>query len=152
MLLGADGGRGHWHTELPQCSASFNHDNVKVRKGLALALAGVPLFFSGFWSKDEILAVLLDVSKTGPHGNVYFVVYLISVFTAFLTAFYTFRAYFKTFWGEEKFPEEAGHHVTEHALAEKRAPCGLVFIGAPQDLFGRRAQRPACAGRRHFRE
>lgn len=75
----------------------------------AAALAGVPLL-SGFWSKDEILAVLYDTSKTGPHGGVYFAVYVIAVFTAFLTAFYTFRAYFKTFWGEEKFPEEAGHH------------------------------------------
>jgi len=75
----------------------------------AAALAGVPLL-SGFWSKDEILAVLLDVSKSGPHSGVYFAVYVIAVFTAFLTAFYTFRAYFKTFWGEEKFPEEAGHH------------------------------------------
>ena len=27
-----------------------------------------------------------------------------------LTAFYTFRAYFLTFWGEERFPDEAGHH------------------------------------------
>jgi NADH-quinone oxidoreductase subunit L len=75
----------------------------------AAALAGVPLL-SGFWSKDEILAVLYDTSKSGPHGGVYFAVYVIAVFTAFLTAFYTFRAYFKTFWGEEKFPEEAGHH------------------------------------------
>jgi NADH-quinone oxidoreductase subunit L len=33
--------------------------------------------------------------------------------TALLTAFYTFRAYFMTFWGPEKFPEEAGHHPHE---------------------------------------
>ena len=33
--------------------------------------------------------------------------------TALLTAFYTFRAYFMTFWGEERFPEEAGHHPHE---------------------------------------
>ena len=35
---------------------------------------------------------------------------VIAAFTALLTAFYTFRAYFMTFWGEERFPEEAGHH------------------------------------------
>ena len=34
----------------------------------------------------------------------------VAAFTALLTAFYTFRAYFMTFWGEERFPEEAGHH------------------------------------------
>ena len=75
----------------------------------AAALAGVPLL-SGFWSKDEILAVLLHASHSGPHGKIYFVIYVAATFTAFLTAFYTFRAYFKTFWGEERFPEEAGHH------------------------------------------
>jgi NADH-quinone oxidoreductase subunit L len=75
----------------------------------AAALAGVPLL-SGFWSKDEILAVLLHASQSGPHGNIYFAIYVAATFTALLTAFYTFRAYFKTFWGEERFPEEAGHH------------------------------------------
>ena len=33
--------------------------------------------------------------------------------TAFLTAFYTFRAYFLTFFGPQKVPEEAGHHAHE---------------------------------------
>jgi NADH-quinone oxidoreductase subunit L len=75
----------------------------------AAALAGVPLL-SGFWSKDEILAVLHQASEHGPHGSVYFAVLVIATLTAALTAFYTFRAYFMTFWGEERFPEEAGHH------------------------------------------
>ena len=35
----------------------------------AAALAGVPLL-SGFWSKDEILAVLLHGVAHGPHGSV----------------------------------------------------------------------------------
>jgi NADH-quinone oxidoreductase subunit L len=30
-----------------------------------------------------------------------------------MTAFYTARAYFLTFWGEERIPEEAGHHAHE---------------------------------------
>jgi NADH-quinone oxidoreductase subunit L len=34
---------------------------------------------------------------------------LSATFAALLTAFYTFRAYFMTFWGAERFPEEAGH-------------------------------------------
>jgi NADH-quinone oxidoreductase subunit L len=33
--------------------------------------------------------------------------------TAGLTAFYTFRAYYRTFYGEERIPEEAGHHAHE---------------------------------------
>ncbi len=46
-----------------------------------------------------------------------------AVFTAFLTAFYTGRAFFKTFWGPEKLPspddpeappEPAGHALAHH--------------------------------------
>jgi NADH-quinone oxidoreductase subunit L len=76
------------------------------------ALAGVPLL-SGFWSKDEIFAVLHNASGAGPYSGIYFAVLVSAIATAFLTAFYTFRAYFKTFWGPERFPEEAGHHPHE---------------------------------------
>jgi NADH-quinone oxidoreductase subunit L len=36
-----------------------------------------------------------------------------ALFTAFLTAFYTFRAFFLTFHGPERIPAEAGHHAHE---------------------------------------
>lgn len=36
-----------------------------------------------------------------------------AMFTAFMTSFYTFRAFFLTFYGEEKIPREAGHHAHE---------------------------------------
>jgi len=75
----------------------------------AAALAGVPLL-SGFWSKDDILAVLSVASHESEHGTYYLIIFAVAAFTALLTAFYTFRAYFMTFWGEERFPEEAGHH------------------------------------------
>jgi NADH-quinone oxidoreductase subunit L len=75
----------------------------------AAALAGFPLL-SGFWSKDDILAVLGEASHHGRYGVYYFPIAMVAMFTALLTAFYTFRAYFKTFWGEERFPDEAGHH------------------------------------------
>jgi NADH-quinone oxidoreductase subunit L len=75
----------------------------------ALALAGVPLL-SGFWSKDEILSILKSAATHGPHGRFFLVVWGSALLTSLLTAFYTFRAYFLTFWGEEQFPEEAGHH------------------------------------------
>jgi NADH-quinone oxidoreductase subunit L len=78
----------------------------------AAALAGAPPL-SGFWSKDDILAVLLGAAEHARYGTYFQALYWIGVGTALLTAFYTFRAYFMTFWGEERFPEEAGHHPHE---------------------------------------
>jgi len=78
------------------------------------ALAG--LFpFSGFWSKDAILDAVRERSHEaeGLVHNVYSGLYWIGVFTAGLTAFYTFRAFFLTFFGEERIPHEAGHHAHE---------------------------------------
>ncbi len=79
----------------------------------AFALAGLPPL-SGFWSKDEILAV----SQEATHGDVlaatYLCVLVALLVTALLTAFYTSRAYFRTFWGEEKIPHEAGSHGHDH--------------------------------------
>src|SRR5262245_9036375 len=66
----------------------------------AAALAGFPVIFSGFWSKDEILAVTWDAARGGEHALVYMVLFVCALGTAGLTAFYTFRAYFMTFWGE----------------------------------------------------
>jgi NADH-quinone oxidoreductase subunit L len=79
----------------------------------ALALAGVPVF-SGFWSKDEILAVARDAGQlAAPHHRAYFLLFLTGLATAGLTAFYTFRAYFLTFHGEERVPPEASGHAHE---------------------------------------
>jgi NADH-quinone oxidoreductase subunit L len=75
----------------------------------AAALAGFPLL-DGFWSKDEILSVLSQASRHERYGATFSLVFWIATVTAFLTAFYTFRAYFLTFWGKEVFPSEAGHH------------------------------------------
>jgi NADH-quinone oxidoreductase subunit L len=83
-----------------------------------LALAGVfPL--AGFWSKDEILAALHEQAHhAGESGHVvqqalHNGLYWAALFAALLTAFYTFRAYFITFHGEERIPREAGHHAHE---------------------------------------
>lgn len=77
----------------------------------ALALSGFPLL-SGFWSKDEILAAAFEMGTHGPDAlkTTYFILFLVGLITAFLTAFYTFRAYFMTFWGELRVPPEAGSH------------------------------------------
>jgi NADH-quinone oxidoreductase subunit L len=83
----------------------------------AVALAGVP-FFSGFYSKDEILGAAFGASvQSANYKGAYAVLFILGLFTAGLTAFYTFRAYFLTFWGELKLPPEAGHHGGHSAPA-----------------------------------
>jgi NADH-quinone oxidoreductase subunit L len=78
----------------------------------AAALAGVPLL-SGFWSKDEILSVSAAAAQGTKYPAIYMLLFVMAMVTACLTAFYTFRAYFLTFWGEERIPHEAGHHAHE---------------------------------------
>jgi NADH:ubiquinone oxidoreductase subunit 5 (subunit L)/multisubunit Na+/H+ antiporter MnhA subunit len=85
-----------------------------------LAISGVP-FFSGFYSKDAILAAsLFRVFKT-PGGEIHFLLFLLPVFGATITAFYMFRMWFLVFAGEPRgYPVAAhgdGHahgHDAEH--------------------------------------
>jgi NADH-quinone oxidoreductase subunit L len=76
-----------------------------------LAIAGIPLF-AGFYSKDEILAGAYAFSP---------MIWIIGAFGAGLTAFYMFRLYYMTFWGEYRGakvegietsePEHGGHNL-----------------------------------------
>jgi NADH-quinone oxidoreductase subunit L len=100
----------------------------------ALALAAV-IPFAGFWSKDEIFAAV-DQATHGSNGFYFLVLYGMALFTALLTGFYTFRAYFLTFWGEERVPPEAHGHAHESPwvmivplciLASGAALVGLLF-------------------------
>ena len=70
-----------------------------------LALAGFPLT-SGFFSKDEIIAASWEQQKF---------IAVVLLFTAFLTAYYTFRLYFRVFEGPEVLPEPSGDHGHGHA-------------------------------------
>ena len=95
----------------------------------ALALAGIPLF-SGFWSKDQVLDALLLAGESGKaRGGWYFLILGTALFTAGLTAFYTFRAYFLTFHGELRVPGEAGDHAHE-SPAMMRVPLIILAVGA----------------------
>ncbi|HEU4683136.1 MAG TPA: NADH-quinone oxidoreductase subunit L [Nitrospira sp.] len=69
----------------------------------SLALAGFP-FTAGFFSKDDLL---VSAWSSGPLGQVLAVLGLI---TALMTAFYSFRLVFVTFWGPSHVdPHHAGH-------------------------------------------
>jgi NADH-quinone oxidoreductase subunit L len=60
----------------------------------------------------------------------YNLLYWIGTFTAFLTAFYTFRAFFLTFYnGPEKVPHAAGHHAHESPAVMCR-PLWVLSVGA----------------------
>jgi NADH-quinone oxidoreductase subunit L len=72
-----------------------------------LAIAGIPPF-SGFFSKDEILAAAYDKNP---------IYYIIGVFTALLTAFYMFRLYTLTFKGKFRGTAEEESHLHESPSA-----------------------------------
>ncbi len=73
----------------------------------SLSLAGIP-FFSGYYSKDAILAAAW-ASGTGV-GRYAF---SLGLFTAFMTAFYSWRLLFMTFHGRPRAGEDVMHHVHE---------------------------------------
>jgi NADH-quinone oxidoreductase subunit L len=114
-----------------------------------LALAGV-IPFAGFYSKDAILAAVLEQSREHallklPFCDMplplYEALYYAGLLTAFLTAVYTFRAFFLTFYGESRVPTEAGHHAQE-SPAPMLAPlvvlaiCSVVVGWYWKDAFG----------------
>jgi NADH-quinone oxidoreductase subunit L len=72
-----------------------------------IAIAGIPPF-SGFFSKDEILAHTYQYSP---------VLWGVGVLTAFLTAFYMFRMMFLTFYGKFR----GSHHTEEHIHESPKA-------------------------------
>jgi NADH-quinone oxidoreductase subunit L len=75
-----------------------------------LALAGFP-FLSGFWSKDEIFGLLVNATHHGAYPRLFQMVFAAAFLTAILTAFYTFRAYYLTFFGPLRVPAEALSHA-----------------------------------------
>jgi NADH-quinone oxidoreductase subunit L len=70
----------------------------------AAALSGLPLL-SGYFSKDEILA------SAFASGGWFLVLWALGLFTAALTAYYTWRMVALTFFGPERFDT---HHVHPH--------------------------------------
>jgi NADH-quinone oxidoreductase subunit L len=68
-----------------------------------MALCGVPLFFSGFWSKDAIL----DAAHHW-HGSP--APFYLGLFGAFLTAFYMTRQVSRVFFGKPTTPEAEHAH------------------------------------------
>jgi NADH-quinone oxidoreductase subunit L len=91
----------------------------------ALALSGVPPF-SGFYSKDSILAQALDQKN--------YILFGVGVFVAALTAFYTFRLFFVVFFGQEK--SKAASHAHESPLVMTLPLVALALFAAVGGFIG----------------
>lgn len=93
-----------------------------------LALIGFP-FFSGFFSKDAILALAYERSPA---------IFALDLFTAFLTAFYMARLVVVVFFGKAR--SDSARHGTE-APAVMTTPLILLAIPAFLSGFGFFARR-----------
>ena len=91
----------------------------------ALALSGVPPF-SGFYSKDSILAQALAQNN--------YLLFGVGVFVAALTAFYTFRLFFVVFFGQEK--SKAASHAHESPLVMTLPLLALALFAAIGGFIG----------------
>jgi len=107
-----------------------------------LAISGVP-GFSGFYSKDMILAAALEFGMKS--GNPLHMIFFIgALFTAGLTAFYMFRLVILTFFGAPK-----DHHKFDHAHESPPSMwvplvvlAGLSFSFWYSGWFGTLVQKP----------
>ncbi len=98
-----------------------------------IAISGIPPF-SGFFSKDEILAHVFEYNK---------ILWIIALIGAMLTAFYMFRMLFLTFYGTFRGTTEQEHHLHESPFSMTFPLIVLAilsvvggFIGIPHVLGG----------------
>jgi NADH-quinone oxidoreductase subunit L len=92
-------------TKMGALKKHLPHTHLTMLVG-SLAISGIP-FFSGFFSKDEILYSSIAL----PGGVSY--LFLIGVLTAILTAFYTGRMMSLTFYGQKRYSHDVEHHLHE---------------------------------------
>lgn len=84
-----------------------------------LAISGI--FLSGFWSKEEIFSGLYEHNQ--------YIVLIIALLVAGMTAFYMFRTYFLTFEGEYR-----GHEHPHNASKYITLP--LIILAIPSAIIG----------------
>jgi len=95
------------------------------------AIAGIPPL-AGFFSKDEILyqTFLWD----NPLAKL---LWAVGLFTAFLTSFYMFRLWFKTFFGAPRFEEHGPSHAPDlhaaHGAAVHASKSSTLTLEAEHD-------------------
>jgi NADH-quinone oxidoreductase subunit L len=103
-----------------------------------IAIAGIPPF-SGFFSKDEILAHVYEHNK---------VFWLIAVIGAMFTSFYMFRMMYLTFNGSFRGTTDQEHHLHESPASMTIPLIVLAVLSALGGLIG----IPAVLGGTHWLE
>jgi NADH-quinone oxidoreductase subunit L len=103
-----------------------------------LAIVGFP-GFSGFFSKDEILAHVYEHNK---------ILWLIGVLGAAMTSFYMFRLFFLTFKGTFRGTHEQEHHLHESPKSMTIPLVVLAVLSVAGGLIG----IPEVLGGHHFLE
>ena len=94
-----------------------------------MAISGIP-FFSGFFSKDEILWYAFS----SPFGSAWF--WGIGFLTAGLTAFYMFRMIYLTFHGESRVDQHVAEHVSESPVSITIPLAILAVLSVFGGFFG----------------
>ena len=94
-----------------------------------MAISGIP-FFSGFFSKDEILWYAFS----SHFGSVWF--WGIGFLTAGLTAFYMFRMLYLTFHGESRLDKHVAEHVSESPVSITIPLVVLAVLSVFGGFFG----------------
>jgi NADH-quinone oxidoreductase subunit L len=103
----------------------------------SLALIGFP-GTSGFFSKDLLIDAVHDAHRTGAQ-YAYFCV----LGGVFVTALYSFRAFFMTFHGDERMDEETRHHLHESPWV---VTVPLILLAIPSLVVGWITEQPILFG------
>jgi NADH-quinone oxidoreductase subunit L len=103
----------------------------------SLALIGFP-GTSGFFSKDLLIDAVHDSHRAGAQYA-----YLCVLGGVFITALYTFRAFFMTFHGKERMDEETRHHLHESPWV---VTVPLILLAIPSVVVGWITEQPILFG------
>ena len=90
-----------------------------------LSISGVPFVFSGFWSKDKILAGVLGRAMEWNSIH-HYILFGIALLAACITAFYMFRLIFMTFFGEPRNQEM--HNMAHESPWVMTAPLIILAV------------------------
>ena len=97
-----------------------------------VGIPGVELGFAGFYSKDTIIEAAFAAGKE--FGGVSYFAFVVGIFAAGLTAFYSWRLAFMTFhgtakWGQDDHGHAADdhHHDHGHAHTPHESPLSMLI-------------------------